>query len=112
LMAHGYYPEAMVLARDSWEVALTLAAIKKQAVPFSAILPETQRSGSGVKLAPPRPAVVVDSRPAGRRRNRSMAGRGTSWSSALECQARTGEGPCIRLRRPVLRFCLRYCGSI
>jgi hypothetical protein len=38
LMAHGYYPEAMVLARDLWEVALTLAAIKKQVVPLTDIL--------------------------------------------------------------------------
>jgi hypothetical protein len=38
LMAHGYYPEAMVLARDLWEVALTLAAIKKRVLPLIEIL--------------------------------------------------------------------------
>jgi hypothetical protein len=38
LMAHGYYPEAMVLARDLWEVALTLAALQKGVVTLTDIL--------------------------------------------------------------------------
>ncbi len=32
LMAHGYYFDAMMLARDLWETALTVAALKKRVV--------------------------------------------------------------------------------
>jgi hypothetical protein len=38
LMAHGYYFEAMVLARDLWEVAVSLAGIKRNVVTLAELL--------------------------------------------------------------------------
>src|SRR5215831_3952532 len=38
LMAHGYYFEAMMLVRDLWEVALSLAAVRKNVVTLEQVL--------------------------------------------------------------------------
>jgi hypothetical protein len=38
LMAHGYYFESMVLARDLWEVALSLAGLRKNVVTLAELL--------------------------------------------------------------------------
>jgi hypothetical protein len=45
LMAHGYYFDAMMLARDLWETALTVAALKKRVVTVGDVLTagETRR---------------------------------------------------------------------
>jgi len=45
LMAHGYYFEAMVLARDLWEVALSLAGLKRNVVTLNELLASNTRTG-------------------------------------------------------------------
>jgi hypothetical protein len=55
LEAHGYYFDTMALARDLWEVTLSLAALRRKALPLALIstlphldfaLPGSNRQGS------------------------------------------------------------------